>query len=127
MPRAERRRSVRYAVKRCTAFFRRRRMWLFFEKEPHHAPMVDMSSHGIGFLTKRTVRPGDVIRVSFDLPFETYAVPKGFFLLARVAWVVPAPGGEPGVKRVGCRFPRLRADEIEHITRIIRYGILRER
>jgi hypothetical protein len=125
MPRADRRRSVRYAVRRCTALFRRRRLLLFFEKEPHHAPVVDLSSHGIAFLTKRTLFPGDVIRVSFDLPFEVYAVPLGFHLKARVEWLTPA--GEPGLKRIGCRFYRIRPDEVELITRIIRYGILRER
>jgi len=105
--------------------FRRRRMLLFFEKEAHHAPVIDLSSHGIGFLTKRTVRPGDVIRVSFDLPYEVYAIPLGFNIKAQVEWLTPA--GEPGVRRVGCRFHKLRPDEHELITRIIRYGILRER
>lgn len=126
MPRAERRRSVRYAVKKCTALFRRRRMWLLFEKEPHHAPIMDLSSHGIGFLTKRTVMPGDVIRVAFDLPHDVYVVPPGFAVKARVAWLTPAVG-EPGLKRVGCIFYRLKPEEHDLITRIIRLGILRER
>ena len=126
MPRTERRHSVRYAVKRCTALFRRRRMMLLFEKEPHHAPVLDLSSHGIGFLTKRTLKPGDVILVSFDLPYEVYAIPLGFELKARVEWLTPEPA-EPGLRRVGCRFHRIKPDEVELVTRIIRYGILRER
>jgi hypothetical protein len=126
MPRAERRKAVRYAVKRCTAYFRRRRMWFLFEKEKHHAPVLDMSSRGIGFLTKRSVVPGDIVEVSFDLPFEVYAIPLGFKLKARVECVMPAPG-EAGLRRVGCSFPNLRDDQVELVTRIIRYGILRER
>ncbi len=126
MPRPERRRGVRYAVKKCTALFRRRKMLLFFEKEPHHAPIVDLSSHGIGFLTKRTVTPGDVIRISFDMPYELYAIPPGFKVHARVACVTPAPG-EAGLRRVGCIFHRLKPEEHDLITRIIRFGILRER
>jgi len=126
MPRTERRRSVRYAVRRCTALFRRRRMLLFFEKEPHHAPVVDLSSHGIAFLTKRTLFPGDVIHIAFDMPAELYLIPLGFKIKARVEWLTPA-SGEPGLKRIGCRFYNIRPDEVELITRIIRYGILRER
>ena len=126
MPRAERRRSVRYAVKRCTALFRRRRLCLFFEKEPHHAPILDLSSRGIGFLTKRTVTPGDVLSIAFDMPYEVYAIPPGFQIRARVTWLTPA-SGEPGLKRVGCIFHRLKPEEHDLITRIIRFGILRER
>jgi len=126
VPRAERRRSVRYAVKRCTALFRRRRMFVMFENEPHHGPIVDLSSHGISFLTKRTLTVGDVIRIAFDMPSELYLIPPGFAIRARVEWLVAAPA-DPGVKRVGCRFHKLRPDEVELITRIIRYGILRER
>jgi hypothetical protein len=101
-------------------------MFIFFERDSHAGPVTDLSSHGIGFLTKRTVHPGDVIRVSFDLPFEIYAMPRGFELKARVRWIVPAPG-EASLKRVGCEFKPLNPDEHELITRIIRYGILRER
>jgi hypothetical protein len=101
-------------------------MLILFEGEPHKAPVVDLSSHGIGFLTKRTLRRGGVIRIAFELPFEVYAVPRGFELKARVRWVVPTPG-DVALKRVGCEFRRLKPDEHELITRIIRYGILRER
>ncbi|HUW58733.1 MAG TPA: PilZ domain-containing protein [Planctomycetota bacterium] len=127
MPQADRRRSVRYAVKNCTALFRRRRMLFLFEGDPpHRGPVVDLSSQGISFITKRTLRPGDVILISFDIPFEVYAVPRGFRLKARVKWIGAAAGME-GLKRVGCAFNPLRRDEHELITRIIRYGILRER
>lgn len=127
MPRADRRRSVRYTVKHCTALFRRRRLLLFFEGgAPHHGPVVDLSSSGISFITRRTVSPGDVILIAFDIPFDVYAVPPGFKLKARVRWVDAAPGGG-NVKRVGCEFHKLKPDEHELITRIIQYGILRER
>ena len=126
MSRAERRRSVRYKVKRCTLLFRRRRLLVLFEGESHRAPVVDMSSRGVGFLTRRTLRPGDVVQVTFDIPYEVYAMPRGFKLRARVVWT-EATDEQPGLKRVGCVFPRLRPDEHELITRIIRYGILRER
>ena len=125
MPGSERRRSVRYRVKRCTAWFRRRRLLLFFEGSPHKGPIVDISSHGLAFITRRTVRPGDVLVISLDIPFEVYAVPLGFKLKAKVRWV--AAHGEQGLKRVGCEFHKLHPDELELITRIIRYGILRER
>ena len=127
MPRADRRRSARYTVKKCKALFRRRRMLLFFEKgTPHKGPVVDLSSHGICFITRRTLKPGDIILVSLDIPFEVYAVPLGFQLKAQVKWIGDAPG-DKGLKRVGCEFHKLRPDEHELITRIIRYGILRER
>lgn len=126
MPRAERRRSVRYQVKKCMVLFRRRRMVLFFEGDPHRGPMVDLSSHGVGFLTKRTLRPGDIIQIAFNIPYETYAMPSGFKLKAQVKWVAVMPE-QRGLKRVGCAFYKLKQDEHELITRIIRYGILRER
>ncbi|HUV38055.1 MAG TPA: PilZ domain-containing protein [Planctomycetota bacterium] len=126
MPRAERRTSVRYTVKKCMALFRRRRLWLFFEGDAHRGPIVDLSSHGVGFLTRRTLKTGDVILINFDIPYEIYAMPRGFKLKARVRWVEETPG-QPGFKRVGCAFHKLGVDEHELITRIIRYGILRER
>ncbi len=128
MPRAERRRGVRYAVKRCTALFRRRRLALFWEKEPHHAPVVDMSSHGISFVTKRSLAVGDIIRIALDMamPYEVSTVPPGFEIRAKVEWMVAAPG-EPGLKRVGCSFHNLKPAAQEIITRLIRFGILRER
>jgi len=126
MSRAERRTSVRYRVKKCTVLFRRRRMLLFFEGDAHRGPIVDLSSHGVGFLTKRTLRPGDIILLTFDIPFEIYAMPPGFKLKAKVNWIA-ATAGDPKLKRVGCAFHNLRPDEHELITRIIRYGILRER
>ena len=128
MPRTERRTGVRYAVKRCTALFRRRRMFLLFEKEAHHGPVVDMSSHGIGFLTRRTLHVGDVIRIALDMamPYELSTIPPGFEIRAKVAWIAAAQG-EPGLKRVGCTFHRASKTERDLITRIIRFGILRER
>jgi hypothetical protein len=60
------------------------------------------------------------------LPFEVYAVPRGFELKARVKWVVPTLS-DNALRRVGCEFKTLNPDEHELITRIIRYGILRER
>jgi len=127
MPRAERRRSVRYGVKKCTALFRRRKLLLFFEGDPpHRGPAVDLSSHGVCFITRRTLKPGETILVSFDIPFEVYAVPPGFQLKARVRWVGATPL-DNNLKRVGCEFFKLKPDEHELITRIIRYGILRER
>jgi hypothetical protein len=123
----DRRRTVRYTVKRCTALFRRRSLWLFFEGgAAHKGPVVDLSSHGISFVSKRTLAPGDVILISFDIPFEVYAIPPGFSLKARVRWVGQA-SGDSFLKRVGCEFLKLKPDEHELITRIIRYGILRER
>jgi len=102
-------------------------MMLFFESgSPHKAPVVDLSSQGISFIRRRTLRPGDVILISFDIPFEVYAVPPGFKLKARVRWIGAASGNR-NLKRVGCEFHKLRPDEHELITRIIRYGILRER
>ena len=127
MPRVDRRHSVRYTVKRCTALFRRRRMLLFFEGDPpHKAPIVDLSSQGVSFVTKRTLRPGDVVLISFDIPFEVYAVPVGFRLKAQVKWI-GAARGKGALRRVGCEFNVLKKDEHELVTRIIRYGILRER
>jgi len=125
MSRAERRTSVRYRVKKCTALFRRRRL-LFFERDVHRGPIVDLSSHGVAFLTKRTLKPGAIILLTFDIPYNVYAMPPGFKLKARVQWVEMALG-EPNLKRIGCAFYKLRQDEHELITRIIRYGILRER
>ena len=126
MPCAERRRSVRYAVKRCTALFRRRRWIFFWEKEPHHAPIVDLSSHGIGFYTTRTLHPGDIIRIAFDMPYELYAIPPGFEVKAEVRWNNPAAHGEPGLRRVGCAFHRLKPEQHDLIVRIIRFGVLRQ-
>ncbi len=128
MPRAERRCGVRYAVTRCTALFRRKRLVLLWEKEPHHAPVVDMSSHGISFVTKRTLAVGDIVRIALDMamPYELTTVPPGFEIRAKVEWMASAPG-EPGLKRVGCSFHRLKKMEREIITRLIRFGILRER
>jgi len=126
MPGTERRRSVRYSVKKCTARFRRRRLLLFFEGDAHRGPIVDLSSRGLGFLTKRTLTPGDVILITFEIPYDIYAMPPGFKLKARVKWI-DAAGEDPKLKRVGCAFHNLKHDEHELITRIIRYGILRER
>jgi len=127
MPRAERRRSVRYTVLNCTALFRRRRLLLFFEGgAAHKGPVFDLSSHGIAFFTKRTLRPGDTILIAFDIPFEVYAVPAGFKLKARVRWIGKSDP-ETHVRRIGCEFHKLKSDEHELITRIIRFGILRER
>jgi hypothetical protein len=53
-------------------------------------------------------------------------MPRGFKLKARVVWSSFAPD-QPGVRRVGCEFQKLKPDEHELLTRIIRYGILRER
>jgi hypothetical protein len=99
---------------------------VMFEGESHRAPVVDMSSHGVGFLTKRTLRPGDVVQITFDIPYEVYAVPPGFKLKGRVVWTSPT-AEQAGLRRVGCVFHGLKPDEQELITRIIRYGILRER
>jgi hypothetical protein len=127
MSRAERRRSVRYVVQNCTAHFQRRRFLLFFEGgTPHKGPVFDLSSHGIAFFTKRTLRPGDTILIAFEIPFEVYAVPAGFKLKARVRWMGKADP-ETHQRRIGCEFRRLKPDEHELITRIIRFGILRER
>jgi hypothetical protein len=123
----DRRKMVRYTVKRCTVLFRRNRLWLFYERPPgHHGPVVDLNSQGVSFLTRHRMKPGDRLRITFDIPFEVYAIPPGFCVHAQVKWVGPASGGD-SLRRVGCMFHRLKPDDQEMLVRIIRWGILRER
>jgi hypothetical protein len=120
----ERRQSVRHAVERCTALFRRKRLFFFWGKQPDRAPIVDLSSHGIGFYTKCALHPGDVIRIAFDAP-DDCAVPPGFEVMAEVRWANPAQG-EPGSLRVGCAFRGLKSEQQDIIARIIRFGVVRQ-
>ena len=124
MPRQDRRRSARHAIKHCTVSYRKRKLVLFFEGGPHKSPVIDLSSHGFGFLTSRMLKVGDILVTSFDLPFEVYAVRPGFKLKAVVRWIKLA-SGKKNIRRVGCEFAKLKKDDQTYIQRIIQYGILK--
>jgi hypothetical protein len=85
-------------------------------------PGVDWPHFNLGLIFEET---GEIY-ISFELPYEVYAVPPGFELKGRVRWLAPTPL-DSSLKRIGCEFFTLNPDEHELITRIIRYGILRER
>ena len=108
-------------MERCTALVRRRRLFLFWERRPNSARVVDLSAQGVGFYAKRALRPGNVIRVAFDMPSDVYAVPPGVEITAEVRWVNPSQD-EPGSFRVGCAFRLLTPEQQDLITGIIQSG-----
>ena len=119
MPRIDRRRSVRYPLARCAVLFRRKRGLFYEGGAPHKGPVVDINSHGVGFITSRTIKSGDTLQLAFDVPDEVYVMPRGFKLKGLAVWVEAVPDS-PRLKRIGCEFVKLKAYQHELIQRLIR-------
>ena len=124
MPWTDRRHAARHTVRKSHVYYRRRKLLIFFEGGPaHRAPLVDISTHGFCFLTRDRLEPGEILQLTFDLPYKVHGVPHFFVLKARVAWAHPARDHKEAT-RVGCEFYKLKKDERELITRVIKLGVL---
>lgn len=86
---SERRRDRRFRVRDCTVTFRRKKFLFFHERSEHRGVVKNMSSKGMGFVTREPLKPREKLTVCFHVPPRVHPLTAEVKLGCEVRWCKP--------------------------------------